>query len=219
MVENTNNAKGKENSIPSANDEVFGFNEYNRNYSNILHKNTSQRIVTNGKRGCHWIWFAHNQGWKTGKHALSIKCNGLPIKHQTGNIIAIIGATNYDLIKKRNLWEKDECILDIDFDEMSDVEDEEEGEKDQQNGEIVSMSFDWNGYLYKNDSMLIHTESPWTVKDELTVVIDIDGRDIKFLKNGKSVTDIPIVPAEGLVWFPVLQCCGCNGHRYTCQFK
>ena len=209
------NADTKEQSSSNVtNEEAIGFNEYDRNFSKVVVHDEVTQIITNGKKGCHWIWFANSNGWKDGKHSFSVKCNGLPSRHQTGNIVGIIGATNYELIKKKKVWQRDECILDIDFDEDSD--DEDDGEK----GEIVSMSFDWNGYLYKNDSMLINTEHPWTVNDEMTVIVDIEGENIKFLNNGISVTgDVEIVPSEDLVWFPILQCCGCKGHYYTCRFQ
>merc|ERR1712232_1359519 len=96
----------KKESLSNANedDEVTGFNEYDQNFSKIVMSNETTQIRTNGKRGCHWIWFANNIGWKEGKHSFSVKCKGLPSKHQTGNIIAIIGATNYQIIKKKDIW-------------------------------------------------------------------------------------------------------------------
>ena len=108
------------------NEEAIGFNEYDRNFSKVVVHNEVTQIITNGKKGCHWIWFANSNEWRDGKHSFSVKCNGLPSRHQTGNIIGIIGATNYELIKKKDVWSMDECILDIDFDEDSDDEDDEE---------------------------------------------------------------------------------------------
>eukprot|EP01083_Nonionella_stella_P160296 523859_1 len=189
--------------------EFDGFNEYNASYSKVLKYDKRAEIMTKGHGGCQWIWFGCNKGWVTGKHVFKVKCDGLSA-HDSGNIIGIIGATDYGLIK--HIWDTNECIYDLDFDEDSD--EEERGE-----GEIVSMSYDWNGHLYKDDEMLVNTQNPWSVNDEVSIILDLDEKYLRFLKNGENIIkDIDIVLADDLVWFPLLQCCACKGHRYSANF-
>ena len=101
-----------------------------------------------------------------------MKCKGLP-QHRSGNIIAMIGATEYGVIG--DIWGRNECVFDIDFDDREDGDDEDDGKEERMgsDGEVVSISYDWNGYLYKNDTMLTSTEHSWSVMDEVTVIVDL----------------------------------------------
>merc|ERR1712059_141466 len=100
----------------------------------------------------------------------------------------MVGATEYGLIE--NIWDKNKCVFDIDFDETEEDDDDGKEEAMGIDGEVVSISLDWNGYLYKNDTMLTSTEHSWSVADEITVIVDLENKVIEFLKNGVKVTDL-----------------------------
>ena len=165
------------------------FDEYDANAAKVVRHGQRTQIVTKGAGagGCQWIWFASSTGWSEragGRHCLRVKCHGLAA-HNTGNIIALIGATSEEALRRRKVWSSDECVFDLSFDE----------EKD----EVVSMSYDWNGYVYKNDVMLCNTGHAWGVRDEVSLTLDLDNKHLKFAKNGSAVHDIEIAPPAGLV--------------------
>eukprot|EP01084_Bolivina_argentea_P140743 247377_1 len=107
----------KNNEINKLEMECIKFNEYNCEYSNVIIYNNTTQIMTNGNGKCEWIWFSTNNGWKNGKHKFNVLCAGVSITHKTGNIIGLIGVTNYKLIKNKNIFNLNECMYDIDWDE------------------------------------------------------------------------------------------------------
>lgn len=210
------NDQNKSTSKKSENEDTLEINEYNREYASVVVHGDTTTIITNGKGGCQWIWFGSHNGWKSSKHVWTVKCRGVP-HHRSGNIISLIGTTDYKLIQ--HVWKESECVFDLDLNERDsdddDCNDEKEGSEGNES-EVVSISYDWNGYLYKNDTMLESTGHPWSENDEITVTIDLEKKDIRLCKNGVSITELEIVPADDLMWYPVLQTCGCKGHHYTC---
>mmetsp|Transcript_47162 Transcript_47162/g.78270 ORF Transcript_47162/g.78270 Transcript_47162/m.78270 type:complete len:219 (-) Transcript_47162:49-705(-) len=200
------------------------FNQYNKQYARLIN---SKQIMTTGKAGCKWILFGTSKGMNNGQYSFKIKCNTLP-DHSVSNSIGMIGCSTFDKITNyvdsagiEGFWNSHDALIDFDGfrgkdeDKEDDDEDEEEEEDEDAEPEMVTICYVGDGTFYKNDQPIDKTKDTWSTGDEITVQLDFDKMSLVFLKNGKAVSKT-IGVSRSLMWLPVLQCCGCKGHHYTC---